>query len=217
MRGARHRRLAVAVACLAAPVTCLAAGSLAAAAQADADPASDVLLASQAFFPYQPTVAAGLQNQLIGELGRLRKQGLDLKVAIIESRIDLGAIPNMFGHPRAYAVFLDQEISFNQAQPLLVVMPNGFGLSHVAGPSALAGLRPATGQRSDGLTRTAILAVERIARAEGKSVSPGAARGRRSGGAPSPLITFGGPAILVILGAFVAARMGRRTMDRSEE
>jgi hypothetical protein len=200
---------------LAMSLTCLAAGPLPAAAQADADPASDVLLASAAFFPYQPTVSAGLQSQLLGELGRLKKQGLGLKVAIIESRIDLGAIPNMFGHPRAYAAFLDQEISFNQPQPLLVVMPDGFGLSHAGSAGALAGLKPDAGQRSAGLTRTAILAVERIAHAEGKTVSPGAAGGG-SAGTTSPLLTFGGPAILVILGAFVAARMGRRAARRSE-
>ncbi len=202
---------------LALALACLVAGSVPAAVRADADPASDVLLGTAAFFPYQPTVASGLQTQLLRELGQLRKQGLGLKVAIIESRIDLGAIPNMFGHPRAYAAFLDQEISFNQPQPLLVVMPNGFGLSHLAGAAALAGLKPETAQRSDGLARTAIVAVERIAHAAGKSASPGAAGGGGSGGSTSPLITFGGPAILVVLGAFVAARMGRRTRERAEE
>jgi hypothetical protein len=197
-------------------LACLLAVSLAPTpARADADPASDVLLASPAFFPYQPAVSSGLQNQLIAELGRLRKQGLNLKVAIVESPIDLGAIPNMFDHPQAYAAFLDREISFNQAQPLLVVMPNGFGLSHAGPPGALAGLGLDTSQRSNGLTRSAILAVQRIARAGGKSVAVGASKSGGSSG-PSPLISFGGPAILVLLAAFVAARVGRRR-ERSAE
>ena len=197
-------------------LACFGSGSLTARGLADADPASDVLLGSAAFFPYQPTVSSGLQTQLLQELARLKKQGLGLKVAIIESRIDLGAIPNMFGHPRAYAAFLDQEISFNQPQPLLVVMPNGFGLSHVGGAGALSSVKPDTAQRSDGLTRTAIIAVEQLARAAGKSVSPGAVSRGGSSSSPSPLLTFGGPAILVILGAFVAARLSRRAAGRPE-
>jgi hypothetical protein len=179
-------------------------------AAADADPASDVLLGSPAFFPYQPAVASALQNQLLHELARLRKRGLNLKVAIIESPVDLGAIPNMFGHPRAYAAFLDREISFNQPQPLLVVMPSGFGVAHAGGLSALAGVKVDAGGRSDGLTRSAVNAVQRLAQAAGKPVGAGRAASGASGGGTSPLITFAAPAVLVLLGAAVAARLHRR-------
>jgi hypothetical protein len=179
-------------------------------ASADADPASDVLLGSPAFFPYQPAVGSGLQSQLLHELASLRNHGLNLKVAIIESRVDLGAIPNMFGHPRAYAVFLDREISFNQPQPLLVVMPSGFGVAHAGSLSALDGVKIDAGGRSDGLTRSAITAVQRLAQAAGKPVGAGRAPSGGSGGGPSPLITFAAPAILVLLGAAVAARLHRR-------
>jgi hypothetical protein len=190
----------------------------AAPARGDADPASDILLGSPAFFPYQPPVPPSLQNQLINELGQLRQKGLNLKVAIIERPLDLGAIPNMFGHPQAYAQFLDREISFNQAQPLLVAMPDGFGLSHAGSADALSGLRPAASQGSEGLTRSAIVAVERIAHAEGKPVTAGRpVSGGGSGGGASPLLTFGGPAILVILGALVAARLQRRRAGRTPE
>jgi hypothetical protein len=188
-----------------------------AAALADADPASDVLLGSPAFFPYQPPVSSSLQNQLITELDRLRKQGLNLKVAIIQSPVDLGAIPNMFGHPQAYAEFLGREISFNQRQPLLVVMPGGFGLSNAGSPSALSGLRINRGGRSNGLTETAILAVRRIARQKGKDVAtgrPSASGG--SGSGVSPLITFAAPALLVVLGAFAATWWHRRRLDRND-
>lgn len=181
-------------------------------ALADADPASDVLLGTPAFFPYQPAVSAGLQNQLISELGKLQRKGLNLKVAIIESPVDLGAIPNMFGRPQAYADFLDREISFNQAQPLLVVMPDGFGISHAGSASALGGLKVGASGRSNGLTRSAVIAVQRIAASAGKPIVPGKlASGGGSGGGTSPLITFAAPAILVLLGAFVAARFHRRS------
>lgn len=180
-----------------------------AAALADADPASDILLGSPAFFPYQPAVSSALQNQLIGELGRLKKKGLGLKVAIIESPVDLGAIPNMFGHPQTYAEFLDREISFNQPQPLLVVMPNGFGLSHAGSAGTLSGVTIERAGRSDGLTRTAILAVQRIGTQAGKAVATGKPSGS-SGSGTSPLITFAAPALVVILGALAATRLHRR-------
>jgi hypothetical protein len=184
------------------------------AALADADPASDILLGSPAFFPYQPPVSSSLQNQLIQELRALKQKGLNLKVAIIESRIDLGAIPNMFGHPQTYAEFLDREISFNQPQPLLVVMPNGFGLSHAGSASALSGVVINRAGRSDGLTQTASLAVQRIARQAGKVI--GAGRRSPSGGSgsgTSPVITFAAPALVVVLGALAATRLHRRRPD----
>ena len=201
------------IARLAVPLAALALWAPA-AVLADADPASDVLLGSPAFFPYQPPVSSALQNQLITELGRLKQKGLNLKVAIIQSPIDLGAIPNMFGHPQAYAEFLGREISFNRAQPLLVVMPNGFGLSHAGSPDALKGLTINRAERSNGLTQSAILAVQRISKQAGKAVGAGKPSAGGSGSGTSPLITFAAPALVVILGAFVATRLQRRRAER---
>ena len=200
------RRIACLTVLFSALALCVPAGAI-----ADADPASDVLLGSPAFFPYQPPVSSALQNQLIQELGRLKKKGLNLKVAIIQSPIDLGAIPNMFGHPQAYAEFLGREISFNQPQPLLVVMPNGFGLSHAGSLTALNGLAINRAGRSNGLTQSAILAVQRIGKQAGKVVGagkPSASGG--SGSGTSPLITFAAPALVVAIGAFAATRLHRR-------
>jgi hypothetical protein len=183
-------------------------------ALADADPASDILLGSPAFFPYRPAVSQQLQDRLIATLTQLRRKGLNLKVAIIESPIDLGAIPNMFGMPQTYADFLEREISFNQPQPLLVVMPAGFGVAQAGSRAALAGLKVATAGKSNGLTKSAILAVQRLASAAGKQLSggKGAAPSGSSGGT-SPLITFAAPAIVVLLAAFLAARLQRRRAD----
>jgi hypothetical protein len=158
-------------------------------------------------------VAQGLQNQLLAELSRLKKRGLNLKVAVIESPVDLGAIPNMFGHPRAYAAFLEREISFNQPQPLLVVMPAGFGLAHAGTADALATLRIDNTRRSNSLTETAILAVKRIAAAAGKAIGADKASSPPGAGT-SPLILFGAPAFLVVLAALVAPRLHRRPPAR---
>ena len=59
-------------------------------------------------------------------------------MALIASPTDLGAIPSLFAKPQRYANFLDVEISFfGGKQPLLVVMPNGYGVQGL-GPAATA-------------------------------------------------------------------------------
>lgn len=183
-------------------------------ALADADPASDILLGSPVFFPFQPPVSTSLQAQLEKELAELQKKGISLKVAIIASPVDLGAIPNMFGKPQTYADFLEREIAFNQPVALLVVMPSGFGTSHVP-PGALSGLKVDATAKSDGLARSTILAVPRIAQAAGKPISavaPGGSSG--SGGAP-PLLTFGAPALVVLIAVSLVAIRQRRTVGVS--
>ena len=73
--------------------------------------------------------------------------------------------------------------------------------------------------QSNGLTRSAIVAVERVARANGKpiSVSSLPSAGGGSGGGVSPLIIFGVPALLVVLGAFVAGRLRRRAAPAEDD
>jgi hypothetical protein len=177
----------------------------------DADPASDYLLAAPAFYPFQPPTSPALRRELEGALAQLKAKGLNLKVAIIENPTDLGAVPNLFGKPQAYAKFLSQEISFNQPQALLVVMPSGFGLARVGPSGSLNGLSVAAAQKADGMTRSAIAAVERLARANGKPIAVSSTSSTSSSSTVSPLITFGAPALIVVLGALLATRIRRRT------
>ena len=188
-------------------------------AGADADPASDILLGAPAFYPYQPAVSASLQSQLEQKLALLKAKGLNLKVAIIGSPVDLGALPTMFGKPQTYANFLAQEISFNGPQALLVVMPAGFGLAHAGPPSALSGLKVDSAQQSNGLASSAILAVQRIARANGKPIPTGSASSGpgRPGGGSSKLVTFGVPAVLVVLAAGTVWLLRRRPSHPSRD
>ena len=179
-------------------------------AAADADPASDILLGSQVFYPYQPAVSPALQKQLGQKLSGLKANGMNLKVAIIQSPVDLGALPNIFGKPQQYADFLDKEISFNTPQPLLVVMPNGFGLAHAGPASALQGLKIDAAQKSDGLAQAAIEAVQRIAKANGKSTTGGSSGSSASSGGTSSLITFGIPLVVILLGVVAALYLRRR-------
>jgi hypothetical protein len=166
------------IACLLVALALAAALSAPAVAWADGDPASDFLLAQNVFYPFQPPVARSLQRVLNAETAATRRAGLPLKVAIIDSRGDLGAIPTIFGRPQGYADFLDREISFTGRQPLLVVMPDGYGV---------AGLRPAVGRvmptlrlpagrSSDDLARAAVPAIGRIAAADGHPIPAAASR-----------------------------------------
>src|SRR4051812_43228004 len=109
----------------------------AAPARADGDPASDVLLLQDVFTPYQPEVPKPVVNGLSATLKKARAAGYPLKVAVIASKNDLGSVPQFFGRPQPYATFLEREIAFNKPEPLLTVMPAGYGVA-VAGPNALA-------------------------------------------------------------------------------
>lgn len=189
------------LACLAIAI----AASGAPAAHADADPASDFLLVAPAFYPYQPPTSPSLKHALEGVLAQLKRQGLDLKVAIIGSPTDLGGVSNLWRMPQPYADFLGREISFNQKQPLLVVMPPGFGTYAVNGQSALGGLALDTGHEADGLARSAIAAVVRLARANGKQVTEPTIHSEGSSGKGAPAaIVFGAPVLLVALAALFA-------------
>lgn len=182
-----------------------------AVARGDGDPASDVLLGENVFYPYSPAVSRGLQRTLDAETLALQRSGLRLKVALIASPVDLGVVPDLFGHPQRYADFLDQEISFRQKQPLLVVMVSGYGvqgLSPQASAAAAALPRPA-GKGSEDLARAAVTAVERIGKAAGHPIRGVPGVGGDGGGGSVLLIVLGAVAVALAL-ALIAVTVQRR-------
>jgi hypothetical protein len=184
-------------------------------ARADGDPASDVLLVGDVFYPYQPKVSSSLERALEQTLREaLRVAGLHLKVAIIGTKADLGLVPAFLGRPQAYAQFLDREISFNEPQQLLVVMPTGYGVMPATLAGGLAGTRVTGQQGSDGLTRSAISAVLALARSQGHPIPAPKISSSSSGGSPPALLVFGIPALLLALGGLVATR--RRSHERQD-
>jgi hypothetical protein len=128
-------------------------------------------------------------------------------VAIIGSREDLGLDPRFFGYPQSYARYLDREISFNQVQPLLVVMAAGYG-TVAAGPrGAPASVPIDSTQGNYGLTRTAILAVIALALAQGHPIAtPVIPPPSSGGGGPPAMLLFGIPAALLVLGGLATLR-----------
>jgi MYXO-CTERM domain-containing protein len=177
---------------------------------ANGDPASDVLLAQDVFYPYEPKVGSALEAALERTLRvAAREAGLHLKVAIIARPEELGVVPQLFGHPQAYAQFLDREISFNQPQQLLVVMPAGFGAMPASLAKGLAGVPVDQHQRSFGLTRSAILAVVALARSQGHPIATPLISPSSSSSSPPALLVYGLPALLLALAGLVLTRRRR--------
>lgn len=163
------RRLAASITMLA-----LASGWCAGVAGADGDPASDVLATQTLFLPQDAGVSAQQQAQLTALMQTARHSGYQIRVAVIASETDLGSITELWRQPQNYAHFLGVELSLMYRGPLLVVMPNGYGLYRAAGPRAtepspLASAQ-APGPGADLGTAT-LTAIQRLAAASGHALA----------------------------------------------
>lgn len=180
--GLRGRR---ALAALAATV--LAGATSPALAHADADPASDMLLTQSVFYPYTSQVSGQLQKALNAETAAASRAHLPIKVALIPGQLDLGGLPTLYGKPEQYAQFLDRELSFNTAPPLLVVMPVGFGFAGLpsAANSAAASLPKPSGKSGDDLAQAALAAIPKLTAATGHPIGTVTVPSGGSGGSSS--------------------------------
>jgi hypothetical protein len=134
-----------------------------AAARADADPASDTLYLRLLFVPYGNEVSSPAQARLEALLERADAAGKTIRVALILRPADLGGVPQLFGRPVEYARFLDAELQYVYAGPVLVVMPQGAGLAkggRLVANKAVNAARPGAG--GDRLASTAIQLVEAL-------------------------------------------------------
>jgi hypothetical protein len=155
----------------------------AAPAWADGDPASDVLLFQNAFFPYAAP-SSSAKSDLLSATAAARKAGFPIRVAVIQAKQDLGADPELYGTPQLYARFLDSELlSANYLGVLVVVMPQGLGIAGGGKlvdhgkkfkprpigklEQALAKVPPPHTTDPDTLTATGVAAVRVVAKAGG--------------------------------------------------
>jgi hypothetical protein len=184
------------------------------AALADGDPASDILLAQNVFYPYQPATSKTLMDSLNAATAAAAKAHFPLKIALIASPIDLGVIPSVFGHPQSYATFLEREISFTGPQLLLVVMKDGYGVQGLpaAATAAAAKLPLPSGATSDDLAKAALTAVSRLAAAAGHPVAVSSSSSSSSGGGSS-----GKTVLLIVLILAAVGTAGTLIMIRRRE
>ncbi len=180
---------------------------LPATALADADPASDVLLGAQVFYPYSPPVSTALAKALNAEAIAAQRAHFPIKIALIDSPTDLGAVPSFFGKPQTYAKFLYQELSFVVARaPLLVVMSDGYG---TRGLPTISLPKP-TGTQSDDLVRAAIAAVPRLAKAAGHPIGHTSDTAGGGGGGSAALPIALGVVAVLVAGGVLALRLRRQ-------
>jgi len=143
-----------------------------AAARADGDPASDILLVQDVFVTYTVQVPKADKDQLQALVAAAKRAKVPLKVALIATPADLGAVPSLFGKPKTYAQFLGREIYNIYPGRLLVVMPNGYGVSSAGAivkreQRAVEAL-PKPGSDGSALATAAQQAIRRIAALHGK-------------------------------------------------
>ena len=154
-------------------VIVFAACAIAGTARADGDPASDYLLGTQVFLPFDIKLPAAKQQELISLVRDTNKSGYAIRVALIGSAYDLGAVASLWRKPRPYARFLGAELQFVYKQRLLIVMPNGFGFNWAKHPSTAEYRVLSTvpiGSGAAGMLDSMVTAVQKLAAASGVKV-----------------------------------------------
>jgi hypothetical protein len=157
---------------LGAVTVCLCAPSV---ARANGDPASDYLLTQSVFLPFTTKIDRNEVNRLDALLREADQKHFRIRVAMILSPSDLGTAFSLFRKPEKYSQFLGLELSFVYRDRLLVVMPNGYGYSVNGDPdpkaSAVLKKLPAPGRDATKEVQAAIVAVQRLAAAEGRRLT----------------------------------------------
>ena len=191
---------------------CLCAPS---GARANGDPASDYLLSQNLFLPFTTKIDNGAVKRLDGTLRETNTQHFRIRVAVILSPSDLGTAFSLFGKPQKYAEFLGLELSFVYRGRLLVVMPNGYGYTVNADPDPKASpvLKkfPPAGRNATKEVQAAIVAVQRLAAAEGHRLA--VPKGGGSAGRDRLTIAAAVTAAIALIAAFVLYRRREGTAD----
>ena len=140
------------------------------AAQANGDPASDVLITQQVFIPFEAPISTSAKDELIKTVAAANERGYKIRVAVIAFTGDLGTAVSLWRHPQSYAKFLGSELAFVYSNRLLISMPSGFGFYRGRKPVAeeqavLVKVRP--GKTPTELTESTTKAVRALAAADG--------------------------------------------------
>jgi hypothetical protein len=142
-------------------------------AQADGDPASDVLVFKAYFLPYAPQTPAAAEEKLNVVTAAVDRAGYPIRVAVIAGTGDLGIVPQYLGKPQEYAPFLAEELKFAYKGGVLIVMSTGYGLAGIDDKAVTAKLatlpKPASNDPAD-LATAGADAVVALATAAGKTL-----------------------------------------------
>ncbi len=186
-------------------------------ARADGDPASDYLLTRSTFVPPDLGVSAADAARLSTTVALAQARGYPIHVALIGSAYDLGSISSLDRRPKRYARFLSAELTLIYHGPLLIVMPNGFGVARAGkllpSEQRVVDRLPAPGTGGTRLVQSGIDGVRALAAAAGVRVQaprPTAAQGGGSGALVWGLAGGGAAAALVLVAAVLLVVRRRR-------
>ena len=188
----------------------VAAVLCAAGAQANGDPASDVLPFSNVYLSIKDPRTSAAGRDLLAETQAAAKKKRPIKVAVISQPSDLGLIQSLWRKPQTYAEFLGKELfQFGHYSGTLVVsMPNGYGVygpDAARGKSALARLPKPNTNNLEQLGKGSAGAVRQVAAANGYVLPASSNSDSGTSGVVIILAALGGAA--VIAGAlFLALR-----------
>jgi hypothetical protein len=142
-------------------------------ARADGDPASDYLLGTQVFIPFDLKIPKASQQELTSLVHDTNASGYTIRVALIGSAYDLGSVTSLWRKPKPYAKFLGTELTFVYKNRLLVVMPNGFGFNrpgHASSKEYATLSKIKIGSGAMGLLTAAQTGVQQLAAASGVKI-----------------------------------------------
>ena len=180
------------------------------AAQANGDPASDVLITQQVFIPFEAPISTSAKDELIKTVAAANDRGYKIRVAVIAFTGDLGTAVSLWRHPQSYSKFLGSELAFVYSNRLLISMPSGFGFYRGRKPVAkeqAVVVKIPPGKTPTELTESTTKAVRALAAADGvvlPKVSSGGGHDWRD------RLIIAGVALLGLLVIFVPARWLRR-------
>jgi hypothetical protein len=183
-------------------------------ARANGDPASDFLLVQSIFLPFNAKVDPAAQAKLADTVRAANQSKFPIKVAVIGSRYDLGTAFSLYNNAQRYARFLGLELSFQYRNRLLVVMPNGFGVS-IAGRPDPGGIRvvknlPGPGKDATKQVEAATATIRKLAASAGHPLPATSSGGGSSKTYDRIKIAAGAVALTAVLAAIVFWRRDRR-------
>ena len=208
------RRLPLILVLLAALAVALAP----AGARADGDPASDVLITNTLYTPVAQKISPPVLKQLKSTIEQANAGGFKVRVALILDRTDLGAVPQLFGHPVKYVKLLSGELYYAWKGAIVAVQPSGIGVQNIKplGPAqavadSIVITNPST---ADGLAQAATETIRKLAGEDGKITFT--ADGTAGAGSSSSSSTFtttnilGGVLVVVLVLLLVGQIVVRR-------
>jgi hypothetical protein len=207
---------------LARAVLALSAGLLAAlvlgsaSARADADPASDMLIQADVFYPFGTSVSQHNKEELTAAVTAGKQNGVRLKIALIAQRTDLGAVTVLYKKPQQYAKFLGTELFYVNDARVLVVMPNGYGLWRRGGKldkrelSTVHAVAPPGSTDGNELAAGAFVAARRLLAVHGITVAVPKSTSSRT----SDRLELAAGALAIVAAGLAVATLRRRWMRR---